>query len=208
MTQHLYMLKPKSNIRSDIVNNNSEGNIRLQPRRPISEPEQPIMPTEPMIPTQPMMPRQPMMSGQRRTMPPCWYPPGTAFNPIGVPPWAQQPAQQPRSPVPIPGQPQIPTQPRVPTPTQPGIPVERPAIEFPDRPGPPVMVDINYLQGYLRENIGRYVRIDFLIGTTMLIDKAGELIDVGIDYVILREAETDDHDVCDLYSIKFVKVFL
>lgn len=152
------------------MNNNSKGNTRQQPGRPISQPQQP------------MMPMQPMMPGQPRN--PCWYP-------IAVPPWAPQPIQQPG----------------VPTPTQPGIPVERPAIEIPARPGPPVMVDTRYLQGYLRENIGRYVRIDFLIGTNLLIDKAGELIDVGIDYVVLRETETDDHDICDLYSIKFVKIF-
>lgn len=191
------------------MNNNGEGNTKLQPRRPISEPDQPMMPTEPMMPRQPMMPTQPMMPGQRRSMPPCWYPPGTAFNPIGVPPWAQQPVQQPWEVTPMPGQPQIPTQPqpRVPTPTQPGIPVERPGVDFPGSEGPPVLVNPNFLQGYLIENIGRYVRIDFLIGTTMLIDKAGELIDVGIDYVVLRETETDDYDICDLYSIKFVKVF-
>ncbi len=168
----------KSNVeRSDERNKN-------EPMRPIRELHQPIMTGMPIMPNQPMKP-----------MPRNWYPPGTAFNPIGVPPWAYQPA----IPAPSPCQPVMPN--------MPNSPINQPEVEIPIQPGPPVLKDTKYLQGYLRENIGRYVRIDFLIGTNTLIDKAGELIDVGIDYVILREAETDDYDIGDLYSIKFVKIF-
>lgn len=153
--------------------NKDEGNSKTQAKRPITEPYEPVMQI------------------QSRRLSPHMYPPGTAFNPIGIPPWAQQPT--------VPSQPQMPMQPRPTLPTSP--------IGFPRQEGPPVMTDPNYLQGYLIENIGRFVRIDFLIGTTTLIDKSGTLIDVGIDYVVLREAETDDLDICDLYSIKFVKIF-
>ena len=74
-------------------------------------------------------------------------------------------------------------------------------------PGAPVQQDIRYTQGYLRTQIGRYVKIEFLIGTNMMIDREGVLKDVGIDYVILQEPETDDLVLCDIYSIKFVRFY-
>ncbi|MBS4537235.1 hypothetical protein GOQ27_02115 [Clostridium sp. D2Q-11] len=97
-----------------------------------------------------------------------------------------------------------------PMPNNPNMPnQERPDMPMPDRgapEAPPVMRDTEYLQGYLNTLIGEFVRIDFLIGTNTFIDKAGTLMEVGIDYVVLLEQETDDYIVGDLYSIKFVKV--
>lgn len=84
-----------------------------------------------------------------------------------------------------------------------------PNIPTPDRNEPrlpPVVRDQEYLQGYLMTLIGEYVRVDFLIGTNTFIDKEGRLLDVGVDYIVLQEAESDDYVVGDLYSIKFVKV--
>jgi hypothetical protein len=74
-------------------------------------------------------------------------------------------------------------------------------------PGPPVITDTMYTQGYLKTKIGSRVKIEFLIGTNMLIDREGTLTDVGISYVIIREVETDDLLLCDIYSIKFVRFY-
>ena len=79
--------------------------------------------------------------------------------------------------------------------------------DFEKEPGPPVETDVSYLQGYLKQYIGRHVKIEFLIGTNMFVDKEGTLLEVGISYVVLQEPETDDRLVCDLYSIKFVTIF-
>jgi hypothetical protein len=73
--------------------------------------------------------------------------------------------------------------------------------------GTPVETNINYTQAYLRTKIGSRVKIEFLIGTNMLIDREGTLTDVGISYVIIREVETDDLLLCDIYSIKFVRFY-
>jgi len=70
----------------------------------------------------------------------------------------------------------------------------------------PVM-DTEYTQGWLRTQIGKRVKIEFLIGTNMLVDREGTLVDVGISYVIINEVETDDLLLCDIYSIKFVRVY-
>lgn len=73
-------------------------------------------------------------------------------------------------------------------------------VEFP-------VMDTEYTQGYLKTQIGKKVKIEFLIGTNMLVDREGTLVDVGISYVIINEVETDDLLLCDIYSIKFVRFY-
>jgi len=83
----------------------------------------------------------------------------------------------------------------------------QPAVTFGQEEGPPVMTDIGFTQGYLRTQIGKRVRIEFLIGTNSVTDRIGTLIGVGISYVLIRPAETDDIMLCDIYSIKFVTIY-
>lgn len=73
--------------------------------------------------------------------------------------------------------------------------------------GEPPIMDTEYTQGYLRTKIGSRVKIEFLIGTNMWIDREGTLTDVGISYIIINEIETDDLLLCDIYSIKFVRFY-
>lgn len=91
-------------------------------------------------------------------------------------------------------------------PTQPMVPMEGGA-GLGLQPSSPVESDINYTQGYLKTKIGQRVKIEFLIGTNMLVDREGTLTAVGISYVIIREVETDDDLLCDIYSIKFVRFY-
>jgi hypothetical protein len=88
-----------------------------------------------------------------------------------------------------------------------GLPTTTGGPTFELQPGPPVQQDINYNQGFLRTQIGRRVKIEFLIGTNMFIDREGTLVDVGISYILMREVQTNDLVMCDIYSIKFVKIF-
>lgn len=125
-------------------------------------------------------PRMPMHPSQPN-VPPSPMPPYTPEPmPMPVPPYMPEPMPAPPTTIP-------------------------PDFEY--EPGAPVETDVSYTQGYLKTQIGRYVKIEFLIGTNMLIDREGTLVDVGISYVILREPETDDLVLCDIYSIKFVKIF-
>ncbi|GAE88909.1 hypothetical protein [Acetivibrio straminisolvens] len=86
------------------------------------------------------------------------------------------------------------TTPQVPTP---------PTME----PEPETIQNINYTQGYLKRHIGARVKVEFLIGTNMLLDREGTLVDVGTSYIIIREVDTDDLLLADLYSIKFVRFY-
>jgi hypothetical protein len=76
-----------------------------------------------------------------------------------------------------------------------------------DQFGETPVMDTQYTQGWLTTQIGKRVKIEFLIGTNMLIDREGTLVEVGISYVIINEVETDDLLLCDIYSIKFVRIY-
>lgn len=75
------------------------------------------------------------------------------------------------------------------------------------RPAPMTADSLEFLNGFLRTQIGRRVRVEFLIGTNTFTDKAGMLIGVGANYILLREANTDDILTCDFFNIKFVTIF-
>ncbi|EKS4343110.1 alginate lyase [Clostridium sporogenes] len=72
---------------------------------------------------------------------------------------------------------------------------------------PSIQDDILYNQGFLKTQIGKRVKIDFLIGTNMFIDKEGTLVGVGISYVLIDEVDTNHLIMADMYSIKFVTIF-
>lgn len=123
-------------------------------------------------------------------------------NPMmGQMPWCQQ-QMMPYTPM----QPQM--QPQMqPSPAPSMQPTPAPDSNFSMEPGSPVQQDANYLQGYLRTKIGKSLRVEFLIGTSILTDRSGILVSVGIDHIVLVPFNSQDLQVCDLYSIKFVEIF-
>lgn len=64
-----------------------------------------------------------------------------------------------------------------------------------------------YTPGFLRTQIGKRMRVEFLIGTGALIDRIGTLVGVGASYILLMPTDTDDIMMCDIYSIKFVTIY-
>ena len=64
-----------------------------------------------------------------------------------------------------------------------------------------------YTPGFLRTQMGRTVRVEFLVGTSGLTDRFGTLIGVGASYILIQEAQSDDILLCDIYSIKFVRFY-
>lgn len=139
--------------------------------------QQPMFGQMPTMPVQPMQPIQPMM-------------------PMGAPMGMGTATGATLTGVPVPGT----TSGTMPT-TIASIPLAL------DNQGMDPVMDTEYTQGWLRTQIGKRVKIEFLIGTNMLIDREGTLLDVGISYVIINEVETDDLLLCDIYSIKFVRIY-
>lgn len=73
---------------------------------------------------------------------------------------------------------------------------------------PQTVQNVLFTPGFLRTQIGRRVRVEFLIGTNNLTDRTGTLVAVGASYIIIRPIESDDLMLCDIYSIKFVTIIL
>ena len=71
---------------------------------------------------------------------------------------------------------------------------------------PEILTNPIYTPGFLRQQIGKLMRVEFLIGTNNLVDRIGILQDVGASYILLRSFESDSLIYCDIYSIKFITV--
>lgn len=63
------------------------------------------------------------------------------------------------------------------------------------------------IQQILRDNIGQYVDVEFLIGTNGLTTRSGQLYAVGVSYIVLFDRKQKRYMICDLYSIKFVTIY-
>ena len=71
---------------------------------------------------------------------------------------------------------------------------------------PEILTNNMYTPAFLRTQIGKLMRVEFLIGTNNLVDRIGILADVGASYILLRSFENDSLVYCDLYSIKFITI--
>ena len=71
---------------------------------------------------------------------------------------------------------------------------------------PEIMTNNIYTPAFLREQIGKLMRVEFLIGTNTMTDRIGILEDVGASYILLRSFENDSLVYCDIYSIKFITI--
>ena len=73
------------------------------------------------------------------------------------------------------------------------------------KPYPITAESIQYLNGFIRTQIGRRVQVDFLMGNSELITKDGYLLGVGSNYILINEIGTNDITACDFYNIKFIR---
>ena len=66
---------------------------------------------------------------------------------------------------------------------------------------------LEYMNGFLRTQVGRPVQVDFLVGTNSIVTRSGILLAVGANFILINETETDDILACDFYNIKFVRFY-
>lgn len=64
------------------------------------------------------------------------------------------------------------------------------------------------MQQILQQNIGNYVIVDFLIGTSTQVSKQGVLYAVGSQFMVLYDDINLRYEVCDIFSVKFVTFLL
>lgn len=74
-------------------------------------------------------------------------------------------------------------------------------------PFPVTAESIQYLNGFIRTQIGRRITVTFLIGSNLLEEKSGFLLGVGANYILLNELDTNDLTACDFYNIKFIRFY-
>lgn len=66
---------------------------------------------------------------------------------------------------------------------------------------------IQYLNGFLTTQIGRYVKVEQLVSSSIVTERAGFLIGVGSNYIVLQEITSGNIMAVDYYSIKYVYVY-
>ena len=81
-----------------------------------------------------------------------------------------------------------------------------PITEY-NQPYPINASNIQYLNGFIRSQVGRRVHVEFLIGTNNIVEKDGYLVAVGANFILLNPLDTTDILACDFYNIKFMKFY-
>lgn len=71
---------------------------------------------------------------------------------------------------------------------------------------PEILTNPIYTPAFLRQQIGKLMRIEFLVGTNNMTDRIGFLEDVGASYILLRSFEGDSQIYADIYAIKFITI--
>lgn len=66
---------------------------------------------------------------------------------------------------------------------------------------------IQYMNGFFRTQIGKYVRVELLMGSNIQQEYDGFLIGVGVNYIILQEYSSQNIRVIDIYSVKNMYVY-
>ena len=65
--------------------------------------------------------------------------------------------------------------------------------------------NLQYLNGFLRTQIGNFCQVTVMIGTNNTTERSGILIAVGINYLLLMSEDSSEIETVDFYNIKFVR---
>lgn len=87
------------------------------------------------------------------------------------------------------------------------VPVGDVSITDFSNPFPVTAESIQYLNGFIRTQIGRRITVTFLVGSNLLEEKSGFLLGVGANYILINELDTNDLTACDFYNIKFIRFY-
>ncbi|MBQ4576780.1 MAG: hypothetical protein IJB07_03525 [Firmicutes bacterium] len=65
--------------------------------------------------------------------------------------------------------------------------------------------NLQYLNGFLRTQIGNFCQVTIMIGTNNTTERSGILLAVGINYILLMSEDSNEIETVDFYNIKFVR---
>ena len=69
------------------------------------------------------------------------------------------------------------------------------------------MTDVQSYLGFLRTQIGRYMRVEQLMGSNVMENRYGFLVGIGSNYIILQEITTGNIQVIDLFTIRLTYIY-
>ena len=91
---------------------------------------------------------------------------------------------------------------------------DAPLFEVPENPLLPPgyqetldYTSLQYINGFYRTQIGRYVRVDYQTTSNNMESLSGYLVGVGINYILLQDSITSNIMALDSYSIKLFYVY-
>lgn len=91
---------------------------------------------------------------------------------------------------------------------------DAPLFEVPENPLLPPgyqetldYTSLQYIHGFYRTQIGRYVRVDYQTTSNNMESLSGYLVGVGINYILLQDSITSNIMALDSYSIKLFYVY-
>lgn len=76
-----------------------------------------------------------------------------------------------------------------------------------DQPFPVTGESIEYLNGFIRTQLGRRVKLEFLVGTSNLETRDGILLAVGANFILINAENSNDLMACDFYNLKFITFY-
>ena len=98
--------------------------------------------------------------------------------------------------------------------TSPSGTIENPSVILPQNPLSPNgyqeeidNVALQSFNGFLRTQIGRYVRVEQLVTSDRTEDRLGFLVGVGSNFIILQDITTGNILVIDIFSIRLTYVY-
>lgn len=94
-----------------------------------------------------------------------------------------------------------------PAPSPAPMPAQQVSPAIPEtQQGPPPASENGYIPNYLKSNIGKNIRAEFIIGMDQFTDRTGILTEVGNNYFVIHDVNSRTDIMCDLYSVKFVTI--
>lgn len=70
---------------------------------------------------------------------------------------------------------------------------------------PDMMANLMYTQGFFRTQVGRNMRVEFLVGD-QITSVEGKLTFVGASYILLQQMPDNKQVYCDVLGIKFASI--
>ncbi|MCH5202259.1 MAG: hypothetical protein J1F17_03530 [Oscillospiraceae bacterium] len=82
---------------------------------------------------------------------------------------------------------------------------ESPAIQEFNQPYRVNSQSIQYLNSFMRTQIGRMIEVNFLLGSQNMMNLEGRLLAVGANFILINERNSNNATTIDFYNIKYIR---